>query len=45
MSPQTGLSRWHRGKESACSAGGTRDMGLIPGSGRPPGRRKWQPLQ
>ena len=28
------------GKESACSAG---DLGLIPGSGKIPWRRKWQP--
>ena len=32
-----GLSRWLIGKESACpSAGESRDMGLIPGSGRSP---------
>ena len=30
------------GKESACSAG---DMGSIPGSGRPPGEGKGNPLQ
>ena len=29
-------------KESACNAG---DLGSIPGSGRSPWRRKWQPLQ
>ena len=29
-------------KESACNA---RDLGSIPGSGRSPWRRKWQPLQ
>ena len=28
------------GEESACNAG---DLGLIPGSGRYPWRRKWQP--
>ena len=28
------------GKESACNAG---DPGSIPGSGRSPGRSKWQP--
>ena len=27
------------GKESVCNAG---DLGLIPGSGRSPGRREWQ---
>jgi len=31
------------GKESACSAGDTGDMGLIPGSERFPWRRRWQP--
>ena len=31
---------WVSGKESACQAG---DLGLIPGSGRSPGERKWQP--
>ena len=30
------------GKESACSAG---DLGLIPGSGRPPGEGNGNPLQ
>ena len=30
------------GKESACGAG---DLGLIPGSGRPPGGGKGYPLQ
>ena len=28
------------GKESACNAG---DPGLIPGSGRSPGKKEWQP--
>ena len=32
----TGLPRWLSGKESACSSG---DAGLIPGSGRYPGRK------
>ena len=31
------------GKESACSAEDTGDMGSIPGSERPPGEGKWQP--
>ena len=31
------------GKESACSAGDTRDTGSIPGSGRSPVKGKWQP--
>ena len=30
-------------KNLAANAGDVRDMGLIPGSGRPPWRRKWQP--
>ena len=32
-------------EESACSAGETRDVGLIPGSGRSPGERNANPLQ
>ena len=32
-----------QGKESAMSSGDTGDMGLIPGSGRFPWSRKWQP--
>ena len=32
-------------KESACSAGDTGDMGLIPGSGRSPGGGHGNPLQ
>ena len=31
------------GKESACKAGDIRDVGSIPGSGRRPWMRKWQP--
>ena len=34
------LPRWLSGKESTCQAGDTRS---IPGSGRFPWRRKWQP--
>ena len=30
------------GKEPACNSGDTGNMGLIPGSGRLPGRGKWQ---
>ena len=30
------------GKESSCDAGDREDIGLIPGSGRSPGGRKWQ---
>ena len=37
-----GLPRWLSGKESACQAG---DAGLIPGSGRSPGRGNGNPLQ
>ena len=33
---------WLSGKESACNAGDTGDVGLIPGSGRSPGG-KWHP--
>ena len=33
------------GKESACNAGDTGDMGLIPGPGRSPGEGKGNPLQ
>ena len=33
------------GKESACNAGDTGDSGLIPGSGRSPGRGNGNPLQ
>ena len=38
----TGLSRWLSGKEFACQA---RDVGLIPGSRRPPGERNGNQLQ
>ena len=31
------------GKESACNAGNARDTGLIPGLGRSPSRKAWQP--
>ena len=37
-----GLSRWLRGKESACNAG---DPGSIPGLGRSPGGGHGNPLQ
>jgi len=33
------------GKESTCSAGAIRDMGLIPGSGRSPGGGNDNPFQ
>ena len=39
------LLRWHSGKEPACSAGDTRDVGLTPGSGRPPGGGNGNPLE
>ena len=35
-----GVPRSSAGKESACNAG---DLGLTPGLGRFPWRRKWQP--
>ena len=38
-----GFPWWLSSKESACNAGDTADMGLIPGLGRSPGERKWQP--
>ena len=38
-----GASQVGQGKESAMSSGDTGDMGLIPGSGRFPWSRKWQP--
>ena len=37
------LPMWLTGKESACSVGVAGDLGVIPGSGKIPGRRKWQP--
>ena len=36
---------WLSGKESACSAGDTGDVGLIPGSGVYPGEGNGNPLQ
>ena len=41
----TGLPRWLSGKESACQARDTEDVGLIPGSGRSPGGGSGNPLQ
>ena len=38
----TGLTRWPRGKESACNVG---DPGSIPGSGRSPAEGNGNPLQ
>ena len=32
------------GKESSCNAGDTGDVGSIPGWGKKPRRRKWQPI-
>ena len=43
--PLLGLPWWLSGKESACNAGDTRDMGLIPGSGRSPSEGHGNPLQ
>ena len=37
------LRQWLSGKISTCSTGDAGDMGLIPGSGRYPGGRPWQP--
>ena len=38
-SPLKGLFKWLRGYQSAPNAG---DAGVIPGSGRFPGEKKWQ---
>ena len=38
-----GFSGGSDGEESACNAGGAKDSGSIPGSGRFPQRRKLQP--
>ena len=40
-----GLPRWFSGKESACNARDTGDMGLIPGLGRSPGEGNGNPFQ
>ena len=40
-----GLLWWLSGKESACNAGDTEDMGLIPGSGRSLEEGNGNPLQ
>ena len=40
-----GLLWWLSGKESACNAGDTEDMGLIPGSGRSLEEGNGHPLQ
>ena len=40
-----GLPQWLTGKESACNAGATGDLGLIPGSGRSLGGGHGNPLQ
>ena len=38
-----GLPWWLRGKESTCNAGAAGGVGSIPGLGRLPWRREWQP--
>ena len=40
-----GFHQWLNGKESTSNAGATRDMGLIPGSGRSPRVGHGNPLQ
>ena len=40
---QEGLPWWLSGKESACSAGAAEDTGLVPGLGRLPWKKAWQP--
>ena len=42
---QIGLPWWLSGKESACNAGATGDVGSIPGLGRSPGGGNGNPLQ
>ena len=39
-----GLPQWLSGKESACSAGDSGDMGSIPGPGRSPGEGNSTPV-
>ena len=39
----SGFSDGSADEESACNAGDTGDTGSIPGLGRVPWRRKWQP--
>ena len=39
--PLGGLPSGSDGEESACNAG---ELGLVPGSGRSPWRKKWQPI-
>ena len=38
-----GLPQWLSGKESVCNAGGTGNSSSIPGSGKIPWRKAWQP--
>ena len=45
MHPLTELPPWLSGKEPACNAGDTDDVGSIPGLGRSPGRGHGNPLQ
>jgi len=40
-----GLPQWLSGKESTCNTEGTKDVGLIPGSGRSPGEGNGNPLK
>ena len=40
-----GLPWWLSGKETACNAGATGDVGSIPGSGKSPGGGHGNPLQ
>ena len=41
----TGFPDGSLGKESACNAGDRGDVGLIPGSGRSPGRGNGNPIE
>ena len=42
--PPLRLPSWLSGKESACNAGNARNIGSIPGSGRPPAEGHVNPL-
>ena len=38
-----GLPQWLSNKESSCNVGDAEDVGSVPGVGRSPWRKKWQP--
>ena len=43
IAKNAGLPWWLSNKESACNVGYAGDMGSIPGPGKIPWRRAWQP--